>query len=272
MTPHDPRQNGGMAAHARETRAAQSTSDDRPGEERGRWDLLSGRPPPIPGPALLRQAWVDVAFVHWAVDPAAVAPLLPEGTRPDTFDGVTYAGLVAFQVPSTLVLGTVPTGAFGEVNVRLYSVDEHGRRGVVFRTMDTDSAHVVAAARAASGLPYVWSDVSLCEGPRGVRAGAVRRRFPGAAAGSWAVRVGEPLARPSAFEHFLTARWGLHTRHLGRTWWIRVSHRPWPLHAASLVRYDGDLLAAAGVRPLTESPVSVLWASGVSCPITPSLV
>lgn len=226
------------------------------------------RPPALPGPALLRQTWVDVSFVHWAVDPIAVAPLFPEGTRPDTLDGVTYVGLVAFRVPSTLALGVVPAGAFGEVNVRLYSIDEHGRRGVVFLTMDADSAHVVAAARATSGLPYVWSDTSLRGGPRGRHAGAVRRRFPGTAAGSWSLRVEEPLAEPGALARFLTARWGLHTRFLGRTWWLRVGHRPWPLRRATLLHYEGDLLSAAGVVPLDERPASVLWAFGVSSSFT----
>lgn len=236
------------------------------------WQPRSLHPPPLPGPALLRQAWVDVSFLHWALDPEAVAPLLPQGTRPDTLDGLTYAGLVAFRVPSTLILASVPAGAFAEVNVRLYSVDEHGRRGVVFLTMDTDSAHVVAAARAASGLPYTWSDVALRTGPNGRRAGAVRRRFPGGAEGSWSLRTAEPATETSTLDRFLTARWGLHTRHLGRTWWLRVSHRPWPLHHATLLHYEGNLLSAAGVTPLEEQPNSVLWAPGVSCLFAPTLL
>ena len=237
-----------------------------------RWDARSHLPPPMPGPAPLCQAWVDVAFVHWRVEPETVAHLLPAGTSPDTLDGATYVGLVAFRVPDTLVLGGLPVGAFNEANVRLYSVDEHGRRGVVFLTMDADSAPVVAAARSLSGLPYTWSDVSLRSGPGGRRAGAVRRRFPGTAAGSWSLRVGEPLTDPSRLEHFLTARWGLHTRHMGRTWWVRVSHRPWPLHRAELLHLDGDLLPAAGVAPPPEPPVSVLWSPGVSCLFTPTLL
>nr|WP_152436848.1 DUF2071 domain-containing protein [Nocardiopsis xinjiangensis] len=223
----------------------------------------------MPGPALVRQSWVDVAFVHWPVDPAAVAPLLPEGTRPDTLDGVTYAGLVAFRVSSSLVAGAAPTGAFGEVNVRLYSVDDHGRRGVVFLTMDADSAVVASSARAVTGLPYTWSDVSLRRGPGGRRAGAVRRRFPGAARGSWSLRVGQALGEHGDLERFLTARWGLHTRHLGRTWWLRISHRPWPLYRAQLLHHDGDLLAAAGVEPMVREPVSVLCSPGVSCFLLP---
>lgn len=223
----------------------------------------------MPGPALLRQSWLDVVFVHWSAEPAAVAPLLPAGTRPDTLDGVTYVGLVAFRVTSSLVAGAAPTGAFGEVNVRLYSVDGHGRRGVVFLTMDADSVPVVASARAVTGLPYIWSDVSLRRGPHGHRAGAVRRRFPGAARGSWSLRVGEALGEYGDLERFLTARWGLHTPHLGRTWWVRISHRPWPLHRAELLHHDGDLLAAAGVEPMTREPASALWSPGVSCFLLP---
>jgi len=236
------------------------------------WDAHSCLPPPMPGPALLWQAWVDVVFVHWRVEPSSVAHLLPAGTRPDTLDGSTYVGLVAFRVPSTLVLKSLPVGAFDEVNVRLYSVDEHGRHGVVFLTMDTDSAPMVATARSLSGLPYLWSDVSLHSTPDGRRAGAVRRRFPGKTSGSWNLRVGDPICEPSRLEHFLTARWGLHTRHLGRTWWFRVSHRPWPLHRGELLHLDGDLLTSAGITPPPEPPVSVLWSSGVSCPITPTLL
>nr|WP_096215690.1 DUF2071 domain-containing protein [Streptomyces sp. 2323.1] len=43
---------------------------------------------------LLTQSWLDLAFLHWAVDPSQVAHLLPTGTVPDTFDGATHAGLV----------------------------------------------------------------------------------------------------------------------------------------------------------------------------------
>ena len=44
------------------------------------------------------QGWRDATFLHWAVDPASVAPLLPAGTRPDVFDGATYVGLIPFRM------------------------------------------------------------------------------------------------------------------------------------------------------------------------------
>ncbi|MGQ0573304.1 MAG: DUF2071 domain-containing protein [Pseudonocardia sp.] len=45
-------------------------------------------------------------------------------------------------------------GTFLETNVRLYSVDATGRRGIVFLSLDADRAAVVAGARAVFGLPY----------------------------------------------------------------------------------------------------------------------
>ncbi|MFD6952843.1 hypothetical protein A6A08_24550 [Nocardiopsis sp. TSRI0078] len=228
-------------------------------------------PPPLPGPPLLRQDWRGVVLTHWALPPEQVTPLLPPHTRPDVLDGAAHVGLVAFHVPSTTAAG-IPVGGFGEVNVRLYSVDGYGRRGVVFLSMDADSAHNVLAARALTSLPYMWSDVSLrSEGD--AHAGAVRRRLPrGGARGSWRATVGERLDRPGPLEHFVTARWGLHTRHAGRTWWIRVRHRPWPLYRAHSWAYEGDLLQAAGVHVGDREPVSVLWSPGVDTVVCPSLV
>lgn len=220
---------------------------------------------------MLRQGWQGVVFAHWPVPPGRVAPLLPPGVRPDVLDGTTYVGLVAFHVPHTRT-ASVPVGGFGEVNVRLYSIDRHGRRGVVFLSMDADAAHNVLAARTLTGLPYMWSDVSL-RSRGGVHAGAVRRRLPrGRAWGRWRFTVGEGVDRPSTLEHFVTARWGLHTRHVGTTWWIRVAHAPWPLSRVRSFAYAGDLLRAAGVHVDQRPPVSVLWSPGVDADVCPSLL
>ena len=90
--------------------------------------------PPLTRPHLLRQCWCDVAFLHWAVDPEVVAGLMPPGVRPDVFDGCTYVGLVPFRMVGTgFAIGPAApwAGTFLETNVRLYSVDATGRRGVV---------------------------------------------------------------------------------------------------------------------------------------------
>ena len=91
--------------------------------------------PPLRGRIISTQRWEQLTFLHWAVDPARVAPLLPPGTRPDVFDGRTYVGLVPFRMVGVGVgrgPGVPYFGTFLETNVRLYSVDSTGRRGVVF--------------------------------------------------------------------------------------------------------------------------------------------
>ncbi|RKS09080.1 hypothetical protein DFP74_4808 [Nocardiopsis sp. Huas11] len=232
----------------------------------------SPSPPPLSGPPPLTQAWRDAVFVHWRVDPDQVAPLLPAHTRPDVLDGTAHVGLVAFRARSTTALAAVPLGGFNEVNVRVYSVDRRGRQGVVFLSMDADAPHIVMAARLLTGLPYTWSDVSLHATADGVRAGAVRRRAPGRGTrGHWRVAVEDPITAPSPMEHFLTARWGLHTAHLGATQWLRVTHEPWPLYRARLLEYRGDLLEAVGLSVTDPQPVSVLWSPGVTAGLRPTL-
>ena len=46
----------------------------------------------------MSQDWVDLTFLHWRVDPAVVAPLMPRGVRPDVHDGSTWVGLVPFTI------------------------------------------------------------------------------------------------------------------------------------------------------------------------------
>ena len=65
--------------------------------------------PALARPRLMTQRWRDVAFLHWAVDPDAVARFFPPGVRPDVLDGRTYVGLVPFRmVGAGFVISTLP--------------------------------------------------------------------------------------------------------------------------------------------------------------------
>jgi hypothetical protein len=213
---------------------------------------------------LTTQRWREVAFVHWEVDPASVAPLLPAGTEPDTLDGATYVGLVAFQMASVGVLrspGIPYLGSFPETNVRLYSVDPLGRRGIVFCSMDAARLLPVLAGRCA-GLPYRWSRMSVCGADRQWDY-TMRRHLGRPVVSSVTVEVGA-AAEPSALDDFLTARWGLHFSRAGALWYWPTEHPAWRLHAASLITCDGELVSTAiGWSLLSEGPTSVLWSPGV---------
>src|SRR3954470_20257424 len=105
--------------------------------------------PVLPWPRTLRQHWMNVSFLHWAVEPGSIAHLYPPGTEPDTFESRSFVGVLAFQMSLF--------GAFLEINIRLYSVDQTGRRGVVFLSLDANRLAVVAAARSIVGVAYRWA-------------------------------------------------------------------------------------------------------------------
>jgi uncharacterized protein len=215
---------------------------------------------------LLSQWWRDLTFLHWPVPPQAVAPLLPAGTHPDVLDGVSYVGLIAFQM-SRVGFGPGPGipyfGDFAETNVRLYTVDDQGRRGVLFRSLDAARLVPVLVARLGMRLPYVWSRMRLTRDGPELRYTSTRR-WPGprGAHCRLRVRLGEPIEAPDPLEHFVTARWGLHWAPGRRTRYLPNEHPAWPLHRAGLLDLDDELVAAAGVD-VTGPPVSVLYSPGV---------
>ncbi|MFF1924028.1 YqjF family protein [Streptomyces sp. NPDC058221] len=216
---------------------------------------------------LLTQEWLDLCFIHWAVEPDAVAGLLPEGTFADTLDGVTYVGLVAFRMHRVGWLGLpgVPyLGSFPETNVRLYSVDAHGRRGVVFLSMDASRLVPVAMGRLGFRLPYLWSRMAVTTAGDTVTYTSARR-WPGprGARSRISVRTGERVEEPTELEHFLTARWGMHNAFFGGAAYLPNDHPRWPLHRGELLACEEDLIHAAGLPAPHDAPVSVLCSPGV---------
>lgn len=229
---------------------------------------LDPQGPPLAGPRLMRQTWSDLTFLHWAVDPERVAPMMPRGVRPDVLDGATYVGLIPFAMRRA-GFGRGPAipffGDFLETNVRLYSVDDEGRHGVVFRSLEADRLAVSVGARLAFATPYTWARMSMR------RDGDVwdyrtHRRWPSprGASGRIVVRRGRPIDEPDELSVFLTARFGLHTQHLGRSWWVPNTHVPWGLNAGELLHLQDDLVSAAGLPGVVDAPPdSVLVADPV---------
>lgn len=225
------------------------------------------------GRTVFTQDWMELTFIHWAVEPEVVAPFMPAGVRPDVFDGMSYVALVPFSMERIGLFGTpgVPYfGSFLETNVRLYGVDASGRRGVVFCSLEASRFLTVAVTRVFTGLNYLWAGMHL---ERTAQAGGdvleyrTTRRWPGprGAASLVRVQVGDVI-EPSPLEHFLTARWGLFlSDRRGRTRFWPNEHPAWPLRAATLLHLDDQLVAAAGFPGLADQPpISVLHSEGVS--------
>lgn len=224
-------------------------------------------PPPLPdGPVLFEQDWRDLAFLHWRIPAEVAAPFMPPGTRPDVFDGWTYVGLIPFELRNAQLLGTPPfpyLGDFLETNVRLYSVDDAGRHGVVFLSLETSRLPIALFARAAVRIPYTWSrQRSIVDGNR--RSWSSRRRWPQSGLrSSIEVEVGDIDHHPHDLAVFLTARWGLHAAWGARTAWIRNHHAPWQLQRARLVGLSDQLVRGAGVPVHGPPDVPAFYSAGV---------
>jgi uncharacterized protein YqjF (DUF2071 family) len=231
-------------------------------------DVISSSALPLAGRVLLDQHWRDLTFLHWRVPAETVAPLLPAGTRPDVFDGSSWVGLIPFRL-TRAGFGSGPplpyVGTFCETNVRLYSVDAAGRRGVVFASLESARLAFVLGARWTLGLNYTWARMRLQREGELVEYTS-RRRWPAprGASSRALVRVGSTPVVDDPLADFLTARWGLHTRRLGRTFYLPNTHPSWPLVDAELLHLDDELLATAGLDGVADRPPdSVLFSAGV---------
>ena len=229
---------------------------------------VSPEAPPLRGPALLDQVWRDLTFLHWRVDAALVAPLLPAGVVPDVHDGSSWVGLIPFRLTDAR-FGSGPVlpyvGSFAETNVRLYGVDASGRRGVVFASLEAERLAFVVGSRVALNIPYTWARMRAThEGDRYTYES--RRRWP--APRGLHSRVDVDVlpgdVRDDPLADFLTARWGLFTRQLGQTLFLPNEHARWRLQRVRVREVDDQLVAAAGLPGLTHrAPDSALFSPGV---------
>lgn len=229
-------------------------------------------PPELPLPAIMDQRWLDAVFLHWRIPEAAAAPFMPAGVEPDVFDGSTWVGLIGFRMQGAGIgrgPGIPYLGSFNEVNVRLYSREPDGTRGVVFRSLDADRLPVVLAARAA-GIPYVWSRIRSWRAPRGRSgsdsgegtAGYSVTRFRHGASSCFSVRPDLTAPASDPLSIHVTARFGLHSRFRGQTLFIPNTHEPWPLYRAGLHEFQDSLVRSAGIE-VSGPPESVLYSPGV---------
>jgi uncharacterized protein YqjF (DUF2071 family) len=211
------------------------------------------------------QRWTEAVFLHWRMPLSVAAAFMPQGVAPDEFDGSAWVGLIGFRMEGA-GFGAGPGvpyfGSFNEINVRLYSREPDGTKGVVFLSLDASRLAVVLAARAA-GIPYVWSrDRFKAPAPADPSIGYSVRRFRAGARSDFAVVPKLDVEATDPLSVHLTARFGLHSRFGGDTLFIPNTHSPWPLFQAQVTECNDQLVAAAGIS-VSGPPESVLFSPGV---------
>ncbi|WP_396020739.1 YqjF family protein [Arthrobacter sp. ISL-28] len=196
---------------------------------------------------------------------AAAQPYMPQGVEPDVYADMTWVGLIGFRVTRTCLgsrLRLPYVGAFTEVNVRLYSRDAAGQRGVVFLSLDADRLAFVLAGRAA-GLRYVWSRCRSTTTNGTSRGYAYEvERFHGKGTSSFTAYPDVDHRAVDGLSLWLTARFGIHTRMGQRAVYLPIAHPPWRLYCAAAAAVEDGLVRAAGLT-VHGPPDSVLYSAGV---------
>src|SRR3954453_2974093 len=126
-------------------------------------DDTAHRPWPVPDePWANAQSWIDLAFLHWRVDPDDLRKLVPASLELDTFAGTAGLGNTPFPLPGSRLRGTPPLpwlSTFPELNVRTYATRD-GKPGIWFFTLDAASLVAVEGAKKLYRLPYNRAQMS----------------------------------------------------------------------------------------------------------------
>jgi uncharacterized protein YqjF (DUF2071 family) len=240
-------------------------------------ERLRGRDLPAERP-VMRQVWRHLGFLHWPIDRAAVAALLPPGLEVDTWDGVAYVGLVPFTIPlsRTPRLGLPMAPAFHEANLRTY-VHRAGRDpGVWFFSLEAASRLAVAGARIGYHLPYFHARMSLeiseqGHATHGPSIACRSSRLGAGAPAELSLRYGPvgPAAAVAAgsLEFFLVERYRLYAWDGRALSSARVHHAPYRVQPAAAFEVRETLTSAAGLPAPAGPPALVHYAREVDVQI-----
>jgi uncharacterized protein YqjF (DUF2071 family) len=238
------------------------------------------------GPAddrpFLTASWRDLVMISWAVDPAVLRSLVPDGCELDLWEGQALASVVAFDFADTRVLGVpIPFHRrFPEVNLRFYVRrrlgDNHWRRGVAFVQEMVPRAAIALTARLLYGEPYVARPMRQVAIPAEAAPDLGPPRslvYEWKRGGEWErvialVTSGYRPPRAGSIEQFIIEHdWG-YTKRQGRpSLEYQVAHPPWKisLDAECLIEAEIETLFGRRFLPALEAaPVSTFVADGSS--------
>jgi len=152
------------------------------------------------------QRWRELLFLHWAMPPGALRPLVPAALELDLFEGAAWVTLIPFEIVESRPRG-IPgalAARFLEVNLRTYVRGPDGEPGIYFWSLEASSLLAVVGARLLYGLPYFPARMSMRRA--GTRVEYTSRRRFGASAElrlGWTVAEAIGTARPGTLDHFL---------------------------------------------------------------------
>jgi uncharacterized protein YqjF (DUF2071 family) len=191
--------------------------------------------------------WLDVIFVHYRIDPAHLAPLVPLPL--DLHDGDAYVSLVAFtqsRLRPTIggrlseILAS-PLGQHEFLNVRTYV--RHGAgagdRGIYFMTEWIPNRLAAFIGPRTYGLPYRLGRLNYDGMSREIEAAGRRLTIRASV-------VKDADGDTNGLTHFLLERYIAFTHRNGVTRRFDVDHAPWPYQRVEVDVDDSGLLPLSG--------------------------
>jgi uncharacterized protein len=178
------------------------------------------------------QSWVDLAFLHWRVNPVDLQKHVGRSVELDLYEGEAWIGIVPFLLTDLRLRGMPPlprVSAFPELNVRTY-VQRDRKPGVWFFSLDAASTLAVEGGKHLYKLPYHRAQMRCERIDDRVHYESAR---PGAAFSGSYRGVGEPFhAEAGSLEEFLVERYCLYTEDGGRAYSADIHHPRWDLQRA----------------------------------------
>lgn len=234
-----------------------------------------GKPPNSRG-VFLSAEWRELVMLNYEADPELLQDYVPRGTDLDSFQGRTYASLVAFRFLRTRLFGflAIPFHTnFDEVNLRFYVRRREGeklKRGVVFIREIVPKRAIALLARIAYGENYVRRPMRHSIQIQADAAG-ISAEYQWRCADRWcsiaAVGSGVPaLPTEGSLEQFITEHyWGYSRQRDGGSVEYQVTHIPWRVWAAASAGFHcraPDLYGAPFAGVLSRKPASAFIADG----------
>jgi uncharacterized protein YqjF (DUF2071 family) len=166
--------------------------------------------------------------------------------------------------------------SFPELNLRTYVVDELGRPGVWFYSLDTPKHLPNWIARTFFHLNYRFARIQVED--NGISRSYRSELWMGT---DWDapqeyewLRVGEPFtAEPGSLDFFLAERYRLFAYNYANRQLMtgQVHHQAYPLQQVNLKRYSKRIFTLNGLSKPDSLPVSLLASSGVNVQISPMI-
>lgn len=212
------------------------------------------RPWPAPMmPWVMAQRWNDLLFLHYAVSPEVLRPMVPEALTLETYGDSAWVSITPFFLDHLRAHASPAfpvVSRFPELNVRTY-VSYEGKPGVFFFSLDAGNLSAVWGARIFYRLPY-WKAAMRVKGRGSEKVTYHSKREHGpkpAIFRGWYGPVGTAFhAVPGSIRHFLSERYCLYACNRGRLYRAEIHHLPWSLQDAAYEIEENTMGSAAGIE------------------------